>query len=78
MYADMMMKTERSPISGGSPAVFDRRVILTDRRGYATRVWILSIACGGEWSTRPTVRGFTIDVSQHRITTLATPLRRVW
>jgi hypothetical protein len=40
MYAHMMMTTEYSPIPAGSRAVADWRVILTDWRRYATRVWI--------------------------------------
>ncbi len=49
------MTAADSPIPGGSRAVADRRVILTDRRRSATRVYISRIACGGEWSpsTRP-------------------------
>jgi hypothetical protein len=67
MYAHMMMTTEYSPIPGGSRAVADRRVILTDWRRYDMRAWIQSIACSGKWSTRSAVRvgGFAIDVSQH-------------
>ncbi len=38
MYAHMMMTAADSPIPADSGAITDRRVILTDRRRYATCV----------------------------------------